>query len=423
MPEGGAAITVGDYLLTSAASRRRSRTRRRPGDKVAMESSTRPRLESFALIAPSHLPVVLTSRQAAADPTLGNAPSSARAAHLDGRVDLPKGEVAPGSRRDWLRTAASPARQARPSTLVDAARQYLDDISTFPLLSPIEEVHLAERMAAGRAAATRIAQPESNRSRLQLRVLRAAVTDGLEARDQMIHANLRLVVSIARQHVRQGLPFLDLVQEGNLGLIHAVENFDHRVGYRFSTYATWGIRQSIRRAVANKSRIIRLPVHFLTRLNRLRRTAGPPRKGMLRESAALETVQALGTYWSGSAIRELTAILTAEPPLSLDMPTGDSGDGLFGDHLADKTIGSPEARAETVLLSEWVQANVNRLPAQEAMVVTLRYGIGRRHDHTLAEIGRALGLTRERIRQIEAAALAKLRKQLAADGDVVAALL
>jgi RNA polymerase primary sigma factor len=280
---------------------------------------------------------------------------------------------------------------------LDDLSMYLCEIAATPLLSAAEEIALANRLAAGRAAA-RAMRTNSASPDLEQRVL-----DGLAARDALIAANLRLVVHIAKQFVGRGLPLLDLIQEGNLGLSRAVGKFDPSRGNKFSTMATWWIRQAISRAVADSGRTIRLPVHVGDAISQIRRVSGPLSQTLGREPTPEEIATALGR----TAARVRRTLAAAQPLRSLAEPIGADGDQRLSDIIADTHTPSPEATAHAALLGEALEQAIAQLPEREARIVRMRYLGGEKR--TLESIGAELGITRERVRQIEADALRKLR--------------
>ena len=279
----------------------------------------------------------------------------------------------------------------RPSEpTLDAVQHYLQEIGRVALLTAAEEVALAERIERGRAAASCLIQT----SELGLRrSLERDIQSGNDARRHLIQANLRLVVSIAKKYVGRGLSLLDLIQEGNIGLMRAVEKFDYTKGNRFSTYATWWIRQAVTRAIAEQGRTIRLPVHMSESVGQVRRTA--ERLSQSLERQPIERVQRI--------------LEAARRPVSLETPVGNEGEHTLGDFLPDEEVPSPTDFAATQLLRHDLSAALDHLSERERRIIDLRYGLVDGHRRTLEEVGRALGMTRERARQIEAEALRRLR--------------
>ncbi len=262
----------------------------------------------------------------------------------------------------------------------DPVRMYLKDIGKIPLLSPEREMELAERAALG----------------------------DKEAKNELVRANLRLVVSIAKKHINKGMFLLDLIQEGNLGLMKAVEKFDYRMGYKFSTYATWWIRQAISRAIADQARTIRIPVHMVETIHKVSRTTRQLLQELGREPTTEEIAARLET--TDEKIREILKI--AQDPVSLETPVGEEEDSHLGDFVEDNETPTPSETASYSLLREQLQAVLQTLSHREAEVIRLRYGLYNGRALTLEEVGQRFNITRERIRQIEAKALRKLRYPL-----------
>jgi len=261
--------------------------------------------------------------------------------------------------------------------LTDPVRMYLREIGKIPLLTPEEEIELAKRIEAG----------------------------DLEAKKKLMAANLRLVVSIAKKYIGRGMLFLDLIQEGNLGLSRAVEKFDYRKGFKFSTYATWWIRQAITRAIADQARTIRIPVHMVETINKLIRVSRQLVQKLGREPTAEEIAKEMGI--DAERVAEIQRI--AQEPVSLETPIGEEEDSQLGDFLEDKELLSPDDAAANQLLREELENMIDELAPREREVLRLRFGLEDGHPYTLEEVGRRFGVTRERIRQIEAKALRKLR--------------
>jgi RNA polymerase primary sigma factor len=300
------------------------------------------------------------------------------------------------------REAPAPAEELTPDS---AAALYLREISRTPLLTAEEEVELAKDLEAGKAADKTLAQGPQDpdeRTRLERAVQQAAA-----ARRRLIESNLRLVVSVARKYMGRGLLFLDLVQEGNIGLQRAVEKYDWRRGFRFSTYAYWWIRQAVSRAVADQARTIRLPVHVIEQLTRQYNTARDLHQELGREPTAEEIAERLGV--EPEKIRE--AFRAAKVPISLETPVGVEDESTVADFVADAGALTPAEEAEETVLSQSLdQALAQHLSAREATVLRMRFGLLDGHPHTLGEIAEELGISRERVRQIEAEALHKLRR-------------
>jgi RNA polymerase sigma factor (sigma-70 family) len=285
----------------------------------------------------------------------------------------------------------------------DLVRIYLDEIGRYPLLTKEDEVRLARAIEVGREAETDLSGAQL--PAVKRRELRRAVREGEDCTQTFINANLRLVVSIAKKYQSSDMPLLDLIQEGNLGLIHAVEKFDWRKGFKFSTYATWWIRQSIGRGIDNSSRTIRLPVHAGDQVRRLLRIRGNLEGELGRAPTPEELADAM--QLPADQVREL--LRHATDPVSLDSPIGTEGDTELGDIVADLSSASPFEVVAAGLLGEEIDKLLRPLDAREREILRLRYGLDRGDPRTLEEVGDALHLTRERIRQIERQALSKLR--------------
>ena len=273
----------------------------------------------------------------------------------------------------------------------DSVKMYLKEIGKVDLLTAQEETELAKRIVAGNASN---ATPEQ-------------IADGKEAKDQLINANLRLVISIAKHYVGRGMHFLDLIQEGNMGLIKAVEKFDYTKGFKFSTYATWWIRQAITRAIADQARTVRIPVHMVETINKMTRVQRQLVQELGREPSAEEISEKMEGALSAERIREIQRI--ALEPVSLETPIGEEDDSRLGDFIADSDAQSPEEYTTKSLLKEELYEIMKDLTDREERVLRLRYGLDDNRPRTLEEVGREFGVTRERIRQIEAKAIRKLR--------------
>ena len=286
----------------------------------------------------------------------------------------------------------------------DLVRVYLNEIGKVPLLTAADEVELAKRIEAG-LYAEHLLTASNSFSAARRRDLRALVIDGNRAKDHLLRANLRLVVSLAKRYTGHGMPFLDLIQEGNLGLIRAVEKFDYTKGFKFSTYATWWIRQAISRAMADQSRTIRLPVHLVEQVNKLQRLRREMNQSLGREATDAELAVELDV--PEERIRELIDL--SRDLVSLDQTVGTDDDAALGDFIADDTAPAAEAAVEAGLMRTQLRSVLGTLEAREAAVVRMRYGLDDGQPRTLDEIGRAFKLSRERIRQIERETMAKLR--------------
>ncbi len=291
----------------------------------------------------------------------------------------------------------------------DSVRVYLKEIGRVPLLTGPDEVRLAKRMEEGLEAVDELAvlNAEGRLESLDFatrRKLQRRVRDGDRARQQLIQANLRLVVSIAKRYVGRGMQLLDLVQEGNLGLMRAVQKFDHSKGFKFSTYATWWIRQAISRAIADQARTIRIPVHMVETINRVRRT----QRDMLQNLEREPSIEELATEVDLTPERVREILRISLDPVSLEAPVGED-DSQLGDFLADENAERPVDVAARAMLSNDVLEALDELNDREKEVVRMRFGLIDGRARTLEEVGRAFGVTRERIRQIESKTLAKLR--------------
>ena len=291
-----------------------------------------------------------------------------------------------------------------PGTSTDLVRVYLREIGRVPLLTAAQEVELARRVEAGVFAAERLGLDSDLPRRLTTDLLSIA-NDGQRAKLQIIEANLRLVVSIAKRYAGRGLPFLDLIQEGNLGLIRAVEKFDYTKGYKFSTYASWWIRQAVSRAVADQARTIRIPVHMVETVNRILRTQRMLVQTLGREPTAAEIAERVDL--PAERVSEIRRL--AMEPVSLHSPVGEEDGSELGDLIEDAEAVPPADMVSAGMLQTHLAEVLNSLGDREREVVRMRYGLVDGEPRTLEEVGRAFGVTRERVRQIEAKSLAKLR--------------
>jgi RNA polymerase primary sigma factor len=284
----------------------------------------------------------------------------------------------------------------------DTVGLYLKEMARVPLLNNEEEVAIACRIEAGREANKKLTKrPDHSKADEWV----CLVQDGLDARDHLIKANTRLVVSIAKRYITRGVPFLDLIQEGNLGLIKAVEKFDYRRGFRFSTYATWWIRQTITRAIADQGRTIRVPVHMSDRIRRLYRVArdleqANGRKPTMDEIAGAMEVDVRKIQWM---------LRVSWQPLSLEHPVGEDDDSELGNFIENDTTPTPTEATHDQMLKEKIEQLLTTLTPREARILRLRFGLQNGRSYTLEEVGQKFGLTRERIRQIEGRALRRLR--------------
>ncbi len=285
----------------------------------------------------------------------------------------------------------------------DTVGLYLSQVGRVPLLTRDEEVDLAKRIERGRSARRELASQTVSAARRAK--LEAWIEDGMAAREHLIMANSRLVISVAKKYVGRGVPMLDLIQEGHVGLMRAVKKFDYRRGHKFSTYATWWIRQAVTRLVADHGRTIRIPVHMGDRINRLLRTRHRLTQELGRDPNREELAESLGV-----TPQDVDYMLrVAQRPLSLERPTEMDSDAVIGDFIEDEESPAPEEITVQEILEERVHAMLEMLPHREALVLKLRYGLENGRVHTLKEIGQKMGITRERVRQIEAQALRRLR--------------
>ena len=290
----------------------------------------------------------------------------------------------------------------------DPVRMYLKEIGKVDLLTAAEEVDLAMKIEAGVEAEERLAAAENGEielTRTEMRRLMRVEQVGLEAKQALISANLRLVVSIAKRYVGRGMLFLDLIQEGNLGLIRAVEKFDYTKGFKFSTYATWWIRQAITRAIADQARTIRIPVHMVETINKLVRVQRQLLQDLGRDPTPEEIGEEMGM--SAERVREIQRI--SQEPVSLETPIGEEEDSQLGDFIEDSTAVAPPEAASDSMLREQLEQVLDGLADRERKVIKFRFGLEDGHPRTLEEVGREFGVTRERIRQIESKTLVKLR--------------
>ncbi|WP_415927537.1 RNA polymerase sigma factor RpoD [Slackia piriformis] len=320
----------------------------------------------------------------------------------DAEVNLPK-----------VTTRSSKVRRRSADTSVamltgDPVRMYLKEIGKVPLLTAAEEIDLAMKIEAGVAATAELEKAEEEGIELERRERRRLTRVeqvGIDAKQQLIEANLRLVVSIAKRYVGRGMLFLDLIQEGNLGLIRAVEKFDYTKGFKFSTYATWWIRQAITRAIADQARTIRIPVHMVETINKLVRIQRQLLQELGRDPSPEEIGEKMGL--TAERVREIQKI--SQEPVSLETPIGEEEDSQLGDFIEDDAAIVPPDAASFSMLQEQLSKVLDGLAERERKVISLRFGLEDGHPHTLEEVGRQFGVTRERIRQIESKTLAKLR--------------
>ena len=287
----------------------------------------------------------------------------------------------------------------------DTVGLYLKEMSRVPLLALEEEIDLAKRVEAARLAKVDLSRTRGKGSFQRRRKLEAILQDGILAREHLIKANTRLVVSIAKKYIGRGVPFLDLIQEGNLGLMKAVNKFEYKRGFRFSTYATWWIRQTITRAIADQGRTIRVPVHMTDRIRLMYKISHKLEQELGRPATSEELANSL----SVSVDRLQWMLQVSWTPISLESPVGDDEDSEFGMFVEDEISLSPSQAAYENLLRERVEQVLSTLSPREARILSLRFGLENGHPYTLEEVGQKFGLTRERIRQIEGKALRRLR--------------
>ncbi len=287
----------------------------------------------------------------------------------------------------------------------DHVKMYLKEIGKVNLLTPEEELSLAKRMADGETAKEQLEEIGEDIDEDTKKQIDLLIADGEKAKKSLAEANLRLVVSIAKRYVGRGMLFLDLIQEGNLGLIKAVDKFDYTKGYKFSTYATWWIRQAITRAIADQARTIRIPVHMVETINKLVRVSRQLVQELGREPTPEELAKELNM--PVDKVREISKI--SQEPVSLETPIGEEEDSHLGDFIPDEDAPAPSEAASFVLLKEQLGAVLETLSEREAKVLRLRFGLDDGRARTLEEVGKEFDVTRERIRQIEAKALRKLR--------------
>jgi len=290
-----------------------------------------------------------------------------------------------------------------PSEGHDSITLYLEDISKIKLLTRDEEVSLARKIEIGKLAQSKL--ESGSLTPIEAEICRQEIRSGTCARSSLIEANYRLVISIAKKYTHQGVTFIDLIQEGNIGLIKAVGKFDYKRGYKFSTYATWWIRQSVTRAMADQGRTIRIPVHLSERIHKLRRVTRQLSQDLGHEPLIEEIAERMES--SVQSIERLKQVI--QQPLSIDMPVGDEQESNLSDFIEDKTqLGLAETAAQSIL-QEKIDRVLNTLTAREGRIIRLRFGLQDGTIYTLEEVGIKFGITRERVRQIESVALRKLR--------------
>ncbi|MCB2178517.1 sigma-70 family RNA polymerase sigma factor [bacterium] len=282
---------------------------------------------------------------------------------------------------------------------------YLKEVGRVPLLTAEEEVNLAKRIERGRLSRETLAHNGRSLNPDDRYEHRTNIEDGWAAREHLITANSRLVISVAKKYMGRGVPFQDLIQEGNIGLIRAAKKFDYRRGHKFSTYATWWIRQAVTRAIADQGRTIRVPVHMGDQINKLLRIQHQLTQRLGRDPSVEELAEALDV----TPKKVENMIQVARRPLSLETPTDDEEDSVLGDFIQDQEAPAPDESATYNLLKEHLEEVLNTLPPREVRILQLRYGLLDGQAYTLEEVGRKMGVTRERVRQIEAQALSRLR--------------
>ncbi len=295
----------------------------------------------------------------------------------------------------------------------DVVGLYLKEAGRVPLLTAQEEVMLAKRMEAAVFARARLEEPEIEQIEVmswsEEQRLRETMMDGERAQEHLIRANARLVISVAKKYIGRGVPFLDLIQEGNIGLIRATNKFEYQRGHKFSTYATWWIRQAVSRAVADQGRTIRVPVHMGDQLNRMRRV----QLQLLQELGREPKIDELATGMDTTPDKVENLLEISRRPVSLETPIDDEGDSTFGDFVEDSNSPAPSEEVATHLLHVQLQQALDKLPDREAQILRLRYGLADGRVYTLEEVGQTIGVTRERVRQLEAQALNRLRQSSA----------
>ena len=307
----------------------------------------------------------------------------------------------PEAEKEEIYNSDDPLAEAETGDLV---RLYFNEAASVPLLTGEEEVKLAKAMEKGNGAREKLAT--KNLSPAKRKQLTDDVQQGWEARQHLIVANSRLVISIAKKNMNRGLPLIDLIQEGNIGLMRAAKKFDYRRGFKFSTYATWWIRQAITRAISNKSRTIRIPAHMGDKISKMMRTKNMLKQELKREPTLMEIADTMDT--SPQEVELITK--AAFQPHSLETPIGSDEDSVLGELIEDETSPSPEeTTAQSLLEQDLARTIEETLPLREARILRLRFGLDDGRVHSLSDVGRKLGVTRERVRQIEAQALRKLR--------------
>ncbi|GIG60280.1 hypothetical protein Lfu02_46520 [Longispora fulva] len=365
-----------------------------------------------ASTAPAAKKVAAKKAAAPARKTAATKATAAKAGAKEGEAAKDGDEATPGDDFEWDDEESEALKQARKdaemTASADSVRAYLKQIGKVPLLNAEQEVELAKRIEAGLYAAERLRAVEEDGEKMVpqlLRDLKWVNRDGEKAKNHLLEANLRLVVSLAKRYTGRGMAFLDLIQEGNLGLIRAVEKFDYTKGYKFSTYATWWIRQAITRAMADQARTIRIPVHMVEVINKL----GRIQRELLQDLGREPTPEELAKEMDISPEKVLEIQQYAREPISLDQTIGDEGDSQLGDFIEDSEAVVAVDAVSFSLLQDQLQSVLQTLSEREAGVVRLRFGLTDGQPRTLDEIGQVYGVTRERIRQIESKTMSKLR--------------
>ncbi len=410
-PQVSAAATASRAVTKSVAApakkapAKKAPAKKAPAKKAAAKSAAAPADAAVADPAldadPADIP---------ADIELEEIPIDVEAdAEVEDTAEPPEAEA---SEFTWDEEESEALRQARKdaemTASADSVRAYLKQIGKVALLNAEEEVDLAKRIEAGLYASERLRQLELAGDKLPLqqrRDLNWIVRDGERAKNHLLEANLRLVVSLAKRYTGRGMAFLDLIQEGNLGLIRAVEKFDYTKGYKFSTYATWWIRQAITRAMADQARTIRIPVHMVEVINKL----GRIQRELLQDLGREPTPEELAKEMDITPDKVLEIQQYAREPISLDQTIGDEGDSQLGDFIEDSEAVVAVDAVSFTLLQDQLQSVLHTLSEREAGVVKLRFGLTDGQPRTLDEIGQVYGVTRERIRQIESKTMSKLR--------------
>jgi RNA polymerase primary sigma factor len=406
-----------------------SKVREKSAPMTAEESGNAPPTGTIAELTPSQIEVESIIRAAQSEGTITAADLAEKLSVLDLTTDdtdavyqrlvelnveivedesireeaQPVEEEAPDVDEDRVR-ARKEVDQALKAPTNDPVRMYLKEIGRVSLLTAQEEVDLAKRIEAGLIAADHINKQEDLPEQ-EWRDFRWRERDGVMAKRHLVEANLRLVVSIAKRYVGRGMAFLDLIQEGNLGLIRAVEKFDYTKGYKFSTYATWWIRQAITRAIADQARTIRIPVHMVETINKLARIQRQLLQDLGREPTPEEIAHQMEL--PPEKVREIQKI--SQEPVSLETPIGEEEDSHLGDFIEDSEAIVPLERASFRLLQEQLESVLHTLSGREKEVIEMRFGLKDGQPRTLEEVGKKFGVTRERIRQIESKTLSKLR--------------